>query len=183
MGRKKAAKKWFDVYAPQSFDGAKIGEVLSGSPEDLINRTVEVTLGELTNDPSRQNVKLIFQITNVDGDRASARFIGHQVSRDYMRSLVKKNSSKVEVIEDVTTRDGTKFRVKACCFTLKKANTPQESAIRKTASEILRKRAEELDADQYVKQVVWGILALDIYREAKKVYPLRRVEIEKTKLL
>ena len=43
---------------------------------------------ELTGDFSKQYVKLKFQISEVAGDTATTRFIGHQVTSDYVRSMI-----------------------------------------------------------------------------------------------
>jgi len=43
------------------FGKANIGETVADVPEKLIGRVIEVTLGELTNDLSKQNIKLLLK--------------------------------------------------------------------------------------------------------------------------
>jgi len=40
-----------------------------------------------------------------------------------------------------------------------------------------------LDLSQFIQDVVLGKISLDIYKDAKEIYPLRRVEIRKTEIL
>ncbi|MCK7579727.1 MAG: hypothetical protein MZV65_31220 [Chromatiales bacterium] len=54
------------------------------------------TLGEITNDYAKQHVKMSFKIATVTGDAAYTEFVGHEVTRDYLRSLVKRRSSRVD---------------------------------------------------------------------------------------
>jgi len=72
------------------FGKANIGETIADEPEKLIGRNIEVTLGELTNDLSKQNTKLILKVESVGGDSAYTKYMGHQLTQDYLRSLVKR---------------------------------------------------------------------------------------------
>jgi small subunit ribosomal protein S3Ae len=185
--RKKAegwkAKKWFDVTAPDMFGRISIGSTPADEPSKLVGRVLDTTLGEITNDLSKQNVKMHFKIDNISDETAITKFIGHEMTRDYLRSLVKRRTSLVELNVLTTTKDGYKLRVKPMSFTVKRARSSQIKAIRDVMSDIVRIRANELNFDKFMHEVVLGKLALDIYKESKHIYPLRRVEIGKTKLL
>jgi small subunit ribosomal protein S3Ae len=185
--RKKAegwkAKKWFDVTTPDMFGRINIGSTPADEPSKLVGRVVDTTLGEITNDLSKQNVKMHFKINNISDDTAITKFIGHEMTRDYLRSLVKRRTSLVELNVLTTTKDGYKIRVKPMSFTVKRARSSQIKAIRDIMNDVVRIRANELNFDQFMHEVVLGKLALDIYKESKHIYPLRRVEIGKTKIL
>ncbi len=64
--------------------------------EKVYGRTIEVTLGELTSDAGANNTKLTFKITDVGSDSAYTEFVKHELTRDYLRSLVRRGASKVE---------------------------------------------------------------------------------------
>ena len=64
---------------------------------------MDTTLGELTNDMGKQNVKMHFKIDEVSGESAHTKFTGHELTRDYLRSLVKGrqvSSSQVSLYAD-----------------------------------------------------------------------------------
>lgn len=176
------AKQWYNVVAPDMFGKNNIGETIAEEPEKLIGRVVEITLGELTNDLSKQNTKLILKIDRVGGDTAYTKFIGHQLTQDYLRSLVKRQTSAVETNVSVTTKDGYTVKVKPSCFTIKRARANQVKAIRQIMNRVIEAKAKELDLPQFIQEVVTGKLSASIYHDVKPVYPLRRVEVRKTEI-
>jgi small subunit ribosomal protein S3Ae len=113
------AKQWYNLVAPEMFGKANIGETVADVPEKLIGRVIEVTLGELTNDLSKQNIKLILKVDSVGGDSAYTKFTGHQLTQDYLRSLIKRSTSNIETNVSVLTKDGYTVRVKPSCYNIK----------------------------------------------------------------
>jgi SSU ribosomal protein S3AE len=136
-----ALKKWFSVYAPPYLGGVFLAEVPASEPQKLLMRTLEVSLYDITKDISHLPVKLKFQIHRVDGLRASTRFKGLELTRDYIRSLVRRGTSKVAAITEVRTRDGWVMRVTALAVTTHRIGTAQKSAMRKRMIETLTKKA------------------------------------------
>ncbi len=176
------AKQWYNLVAPEMFGKTNIGETVAEEPEKLIGRVVEITLGELTNDLSKQNTKLILKIDRVGGDSAYTKFMGHQLTQDYLRSLVKRQTSAIETNISVTTKDGYTIRVKPSCFTIKRARANQVKAIRQVMNNVIEAKAKELDMPQFVQEVITGKLSASIYHDVKPIYPLRRVEVRKTEI-
>lgn len=177
------SKTWYTVIAPSYFGNVELGAIPADEPEKLIGRVVESTLYEITGDFAHQYLKLYFQITNVDGKTAHTTFKGHEYSRDYLRSLVRRRTTKVDGIFNVSTKDGYRFRVAVCAFTLSRIKTSQEQAIRKIMAKIIEEKSSALTMDQLVQEIVLGKIASDVYNEAKKIVPLRHVGIRKSKLL
>ncbi|KCZ71182.1 ribosomal protein S3AE [Candidatus Methanoperedens nitroreducens] len=176
------AKQWYNLVAPDMFGKANIGETVADAPEKLIGRVVEVTLGELTNDLSKQNIKLLLKVDHVGGDSAYTRFTGHQLTQDYLRSLVKRQTSSVETNVSVKTKDDYTLKVKPSCFTIKRARANQIKEIRQIMNNVIASRAKELDMAQFIQEVITGKLSANIYHDVKQVYPLRRVEVRKTEV-
>ncbi|MHC1570020.1 MAG: 30S ribosomal protein S3ae, partial [Candidatus Syntropharchaeales archaeon] len=89
-------KKWYQIVAPEMFGRTVIGETPADAPEKLIGRAMEVTVGEITNDYSKQNIKLRFRVEDVSGDTANTAFVGHQLTNDYIASLIKRQTSRID---------------------------------------------------------------------------------------
>ncbi len=176
-------KQWYNVIAPEMFGHTSIGETPANEPENLIGKVMDTTLGDMTDDWSKKNTKLLFKIHEVDGNEAHTRFIGHEMARDYMRSLIKRRTSKIDANILATTLNGYKVRVKPSCFTVRRARRTQIETIRKTMHDIVTSRAKELDFAAFIQEIVLGKIASDIYKAAKDVYPLRRVEVKKTEVV
>jgi len=176
-------KDWYTIVSPSYFGGVELGAIPSEGPEKLMGRVVDSTLYDITEDFSHQYLKMYFQVTGVEGRRANTIFKGHEYSRDYLRSLVRRRTTRVDRILDVTAKDGYKLRLAVSAFTLARIKTSQEQVIRALMKRIVEEKARELTFDQFVQEAVLGKLASDIYNEAKKVSPLRHMGIRKSKLI
>ncbi len=176
-------KMWFRVFTPPAFGLKEIAYVPANSPKHLLNRTLEVSLFELTGDFNQQHIKLKFQIKHVEGDKAYTQFKGQELTRDYIRSIVRRGTSKVEGFFDVYTKDGALLRVAGLAITLRRAKVSQKKAIRKIMKEIIEKKAQELTFDEFIRESVLGGIAKEIFEKARKIYPLSKAEIEKIKVL
>ena len=177
------AKAWYQVLAPAEFNRANIGETLADDPAKLMGRIMESTLGDITGDWAKQNTKMIFRIDEIGGNNAYTSFIGHEMTKDYMRSLVKRRTSKIGANIVVTTKDGCKLRVKPLIFTVKRARTSQIESIRKIMVDVIVKKSKELSFNDYVTEIVNGKVAAEVYKATKNIYPLRRVEVAKSEVI
>jgi small subunit ribosomal protein S3Ae len=176
-------KDWYAVKSPSYFGGVELGTLPSDEPSKLHGRVVDATLYDITNDFAHQYLKMYFQVTDLDGKTAQTIFKGHEYSRDYLRSLVRRRTTRIDSLLNVTTKDGYQLRVAVSAFTLARIKTSQEQAIRAITKRIVEEKAVILAFDQFVQEVVLGKIASDIYNEAKKIAPLRHVGIRKSKLL
>ena len=175
-------KRWYTVMAPETFDRAELGETPADEPEQVYDRTVETTLGELQDDPSENNTKLTFQVNDVGSDAAYTEFVQHELTRDYLRSLTRRGTSKVDAFVTLLTTDDYRLQVQPVAYTTKSADRSQEQAIRETMVELVEEAAAERTFEGLIESIVEGRLSSAIYNEAKTIYPLRRVEVQKTRL-
>ena len=175
-------KKWYTVVSPPYFGGVELGDVPADDPSKLIGRIVDGTLYDITNDFAHQYLKMYFRVEDVEGKTARTVFKGHEYSRDYLRSLVRRRTTRVDGIFNVTTKDDYGLMLAVSVFTLSRIKTSQEQEIRTIMSEIVKEKASSLTFDQFVQELVLGKIASDIYNEAKRISPLRHVGVRKSKL-
>ncbi len=176
-------KDWYSIVAPPYFGGTELGSVPSDTPDGLVGRVVDATLYDLTNDFAHQYLKMFFQVSEIDGKTAKTIFKGHEYSRDYLRSLVRRRTTRIDIILTITTKDEYKVRIAVSAFTLTRIRTTQEHAVRALMRRIVEEKAKTLTFDQFIQEVVLGKIASDVYNDAKKVAPLRHVGIRKSKLV
>ena len=176
-------KSWYTIKTPLMFEEKEIGETPAKDPELLIGRGVEVTMRELTGDFSKQYIKLRFEIDKVAGDVASTKFTGHKTTTDYVRSMIRRGTSRIDAPVIVTTQDDRKLKLHVLAVTTRRAKSSQQKYMRETINELVTKVASEKTFDELVENSVNGRLASEIYHKAKKIYPLKRVEIIKSKVL
>lgn len=183
VSRRRQTKRWYTVVAPEQFDRVPIGKTPADEPETVPGRTLETTLGELTNNASENTTKLTFKITDVGSDSAYSEFIKHELTRDYVRSLVRRGASKIDATIIVRTTDDHRVKVQPVAFSTKKANHSQERAIRARMVEMVQDAAADRTYEAFMDGIVHGRLSSAIYADTKTIYPLRRVEIQKAELL
>ena len=176
-------KSWYTIKTPVNFEDKEIGETPAKDPELLIGRGVEVTMRELTGDFSKQYIKLRFEIDNVAGNVANTKFTGHKTTTDYVRSMIRRGTSRIDASAVVTTKDDRKIKLQVLAVTIRRAKSSQQKYMRSVIEDLLRETAAEKSFDDLVKVCVNGKLASEIYHNAKKIYPLKRVEIIKSKVI
>jgi len=177
-------KRWITVNAPESFNVVPIAYVPITDDENAIGRVLEVTLYDiLKGDPSQHQYKMYFQIDKVDGDKASTIFKRFEYSKEFLRSLVRRGSSKINFIIDIKTKDGYIFRVKVIALTHRQLNTSRKHALRLIAKDVINKTVPGMTVDQFVQATCYSKINSDIMAAFKKVIKVRHVGLEKVKLI
>ncbi|MEM3584683.1 MAG: 30S ribosomal protein S3ae, partial [Nitrososphaerales archaeon] len=156
-------KKWLMVEAPQSFGGMVLASIPTTDPDKAVGRVLETTLFDLLKQDIQQyTIKLYFQIVKVEGDRALTILKSQEYSRDYLRSLIRRGSSMVNMIKDYITKDGFKVRVYFVAFTQFRINSSRKRGIREAADKVISEKAKNMTYDQFSQEVVYGKMATDI---------------------
>ena len=177
-------KRWVTAYAPDSFNNVPIAYVPITDDENAAGRVLEVTLYDiLKGDPSQHQYKIYFQINKVEGDKASTIFKRYEYSKEFLRSLVRRGSSKINFIIDIKTKDGYIFRIKLLALTHRQLNTSRQHALRLIARDVINKTIPEMTIDQFVQATCYSKINSDIMAAFKKVIRVRHVGLEKVKLI
>jgi small subunit ribosomal protein S3Ae len=177
------AKNWYNVLAPASFDNATIAETLTDDPMKLTDRVTEISMQDLTNDFRKSHIKLYFKVNQVEDNNAKTEFIGHTLTSDYLRRMVRRRRSKIDAVYETRTRDGARIRVKPFATTDRRIQNSQKKIIRLTMRKTIVTKAKAMTLSEFVKYIIDGKLGSDIYKSCKTVYPVRRIEIYKTQVL
>ena len=177
-------KRWVNVNAPDSFNNVPIAYVPITDDENASGRVIEITLFDiLKGDPSQHQYKLYFQINKVDGENASTIFKRFEYSKEFLRSLVRRGSSKINFIIDIKTKDGYVFRMKIIALTHRPLNTSRKHALRIIARDVINKTVPEMTIDQFVQATVYSKINSDLMAAFKRVIKVRHVGLEKVKLI
>ena len=177
-------KRWVTVNAPDSFNNVPIAYVPITDDENAAGRVIEITLFDiLKGDPSQHQYKLYFQMNKVDGEIATTIFKRFEYSKEFLRSLVRRGSSKINFTIDVKTKDGYVFRVKVIALTHRPLNTSRQHALRIIARDVINKTVPEMTIDQFVQATCYSKINSDIMAAFKRVIKVRHVGLEKVKLI
>ena len=177
-------KRWVTVYAPDSFNNVPIGYVPITDDKNTLGRVLEVTLYDiLKGDPSQHQYKIYFQISKVEGDKALTIFKRYEYSKEFLRSLVRRGSSKINFVVDIKTKDGYVFRVKVLALTHRQLNTSRQHALRLIARDVINNTIPSMNIEQFVQATCYSKINSDIMAAFKKVIRVRHVGLEKVKLI
>ncbi len=177
-------KKWVTVSAPDSFNNVPIAYVPITDDENALGRVLEVTLYDiLKGDPSQHQYKMYFQINKVEGDKATTIFKRYEYSKEFLRSLIRRGSSRINFIIDIKTKDGFVFRIKVLALTHRQLNTSRKHALRLIARDVINNTIPQMTVDQFVQATCYSKINSDIMAAFKKVIRVRHVGLEKVKLI
>ena len=177
-------KKWVTVLAPDAFNNIPIAYIPVTSDETAKGRVLEVTLFEiLKGDPSQHQYKLFFQVDKVNQEKATTIFKRYEYAKEFLRSLIRRGSSRINFILDAETKDGYIFRIKMLALSHRELNTSRKHALRLIAKQVLEKTVPNMTIEQFVQAACYGKINSDIMAAAKRVIRLRHVGLEKVKLI
>ena len=176
-------KEWYDVYSPPYFGERIVAGIPCETPAALLGRVVETTLYDITDDFAHQSIKLYFLVVNTKDHRAETILKSHEYATDYLRSLVRRGSTRMDGIFNATTKDQFSMRISIVAFTRDRIKASQEHGVRRLMRQIVEEKASALNYEQLSQEIVLGKLGSDIYNLAKKIAPLRHVGVRKSKVV
>jgi small subunit ribosomal protein S3Ae len=180
------SKVTYKVRAPGLFQHAELGETVATEPEQVVGRTLEVTVPELAGsaDPGKTHVKLRFQVERVSGDGvAEARFIGHDLTSDYVRRLARRKRSKIDLALAVTTKDGVQVILKPVAVGEQRLQARLRAELRHRIVQVLTDEAKLRTAPEFVREMLQGDLSKVLAHGVKTLYPLKKIEIRRSEVL
>lgn len=177
-------KSWFEVIAPNYIIEKSLGETPASDPEKLYGRVIEMAKLGVADDLYYDiNLKLRFKITNVEGNVCRTEFVGHEVAKEQIRSQIRRNRSKIEAIQNVTTKDKAKLRVSSIVITPMRCGTSTQKIVRQTIFDIITKASKKQNFDNFAKNIVNGTVSSEMKNAVNKIYPVVLVDIRKSKVL
>jgi len=177
-------KRWVSVFAPESFNNIPIAYVPITSDKTAVGRVVEVTLFDiLKGDPSQHQYKLFFQIDKVTEEKATTVFKRYEYAKEFLRSLIRRGSSRINFVIDTKTKDGYVFRIKILTLSHRELNTSRKRALRLEAKKQIERIVPQMTIDEFVQAACYGKINSDIMAATKKIIRVRHVGLEKVKLL
>jgi len=177
------SKVWYTIIAPETFSSKELGMTPANEPDKVLGRIAEATLYDLTGNFKKMHVKLYFKINRIQGTNAFTRFIGHDMTTDYIRRMVRRRRSRIDSIFNVQTSDGYRMRVKVIAVPDKRIKSSIKSQIRKAIANFLTEKAREMTFSEYVKYILMEDSKRDLVHILKPIYPVRRIEIRKSEVL
>jgi small subunit ribosomal protein S3Ae len=177
------AKAWYNLLAPEMFNKQLLGETPSDTPDKLVGRVAEVTVQDLTGDFSKMHIKLLFQVSQIQGQDALTQFVGHDMTSDYIRRLTRRKRTRTDLTVEVTTKDNWHMRVKPMAITDRRIQSSKQRVIRAIMQKVIMDTAAKQSVGEFVKGIISGDLAKSVALGCKPIHPVSRVEVRKSEVL
>ena len=183
MAKKLKGKEWYVLVAPKLFKEKVIGETPVGDPKTLIGRKIDVNLIKLIDDLSKYYMKFYFRVKDVKENKAHTEFAGLECLTDYISRLIRYGIKRIDIIQDLTTKDGIKIRVKTIVITSKKMKKSVEISLKQFIKDKIKKEIESIKLDDLIKKIINDMLKNFMMKEGSKIYPIRAFEVRKIERL
>ncbi len=183
VATRRRKKKWFGIVAPASFKSKRIGETLANEPQELVGRSLRVSLMNILDDYRRQGVVIHFKVTSVNDDNGQCETTGYEIIRSHARRLVRKNTDKMMDSFVAKAKDGSSFRIKPVVVTRHRVSDAVVTSIRKKAAAYLSERIKELTPTEVFDAIIQTSLQKDLKKSLLSICPIGACDIRKLELV
>jgi ribosomal protein S3AE len=183
MTKKLKGKEWYVLLAPKLFKEKEIGETPVGDAKSLMGRKVDVYLINLIDDLSKYYIKFYFKVNEIKENKAYTEFAGFECLKDYISRMIRYGIKRIDMVQDLTTSDKVKLRVKTITITSKKMKRNVEIELKKFVEEKTKKLIETNTLNEFIEKAINDTLKNSVLNEGSKIYPVRVFEIRKVERL
>ena len=176
-------KKWFRLVAPESFDNEEIGYTLGEKPANILNRTINISLDNISGNRRMRYLSFIFKVKNIDKDNAVTVLEGHKADNSFINRLARRRKSKIDLVADVSMKDGKKARFSVAGLFDAKEEREKEKIIRKAIFEEIREEASKMTFDSFLKYMLLENGLEASAKKCAKSTSLRRIELLKSRIM
>jgi small subunit ribosomal protein S3Ae len=173
-------KNWYTIVAPDYFSGKELSMGVGSTPESMIGRKIEIPVSDLNGNFKKANARMIFQVTSCQGNRCETEFMGHTLSDDYIRRMVRRRKERIDIVKSFTTQTHDNVTVKLVIVTDGKLTGSKKVEIRNAVEEELTNKISAMSYGDFAKYVINDDIYSDIVNATKDIYPVRKIEIRKS---
>ena len=174
---KEVKKKWMNIFAPEMFGKAYLGETLVADASEMKGKTIVTNLMDLTKSIKQQNINIRFKVNEIKDNDAFTEVVEYQMNPSSIRRLVRRNIAKLDDSFIVTTSDSKYVRVKPLVITRTEAKDSVTRVMWKETRNVIIKEASSRTYEAFVKDVVAGKIQTSLSQRLNKIYPVRIVAI------
>ena len=174
---KKKKKKWVTIYASSEFNNIDIGETLVVEQNEVLGKTLEVNLADLTNDIKKQNILLTFAANKIQDQKVVCDIIGYELSPSYVKMVIKRARSKIEDSFLCSTKDDVKVRLKPVILTRSKAKGSILTLLRHKSRDYFVNNVKKQTYNEILADIMSHNLQKGLKEELKKIYPVSLTEL------
>ena len=181
--RKKASKiktkrkTWHAIIAPVIFGKKQIGELYLSSLDKALGRSLKVNLRDLTGSIRDQNAYIQFKISKEESSSLYTKPIGFQLTSAYVKRMVRKRKSKIDISHVIKSKEGKDFTIKYIILTRGKVSKGILTAIGKSARELVSSETGKKSSNGLFDEIINYSLQKGMKKKLSKIYPIGVFEV------
>jgi ribosomal protein S3AE len=176
-------KKWYDISADPTFDEKKIGETVAILPKNLVGRNIKKGLNELTGNIRDSSFEVTFKVNKVTGAKADTIISKFEAKTGFLRRMIRRQKSKIEPVFFVTTKDGSKLKIKVMAITGSKFTTPLRTQVRKAIIDFFNEEVSAKTTKENWNDIIFQHLSERCKAKLTKLGYINKVMIIKVTLV
>ena len=157
--------------------------MVSSEEDNLKDRIIKRSLMELGMNQNSQMAmftNMLFRVTEVKGNNAHTKLIGHEIAPSYIKTFARRDKSLIHEVVDVKTKDSENVRLKVIAVTGARVSENTRRNIRKALVEEIKKNSEALTFDELFQELLYGRFSSKLFTRLKQITQMRRVEVRKS---
>lgn len=175
-------KTWYAVLAPKFLGEVEVAKTPASDEATLLNRVIILPLKEVSHDIAHIYTNIKLRVFEIKGKTAFTKFIGHEVSREYLSTLVRRHRDALHVVYPVKSRDGVEFTIKVLLVTAVPCSNAQKTSLRNALKKELEAKVAATDFGKFIQEALYGRLGAELSHKLRRIAPIRRIEVKKTQL-
>ncbi len=176
-------KTWYTIVAPSFLGEKEIALSPAADAALMIGRKVEVPVSDFTGNFRKSSTMVIFKVKECVGKRCTTEFIGHKVSDDTIRRMVRRRKERIDIIMPSKTKDGYRLVIKIVLVSDSKLTANKRSEVRSKIIGFINEKCSSMALPELAQYIIGDNVYNDIVDTLKDVYPIKKIEIRKSEVL
>lgn len=171
-------KIWVELYSPEQFGNAYIGETHVFEAPEVAGKHVTVNLMVLTNDPKRQFAEMKFEVTGVQDGRGITKPKAYLMTASAVKRLMRRRNDKISDSMLFVTADAKIVRIKY--FLISKAPTSGSirADLRNETRDLFAATIRKISFETLLQDVVSYKFQSFVRDSISKLFPIQSCDIK-----
>jgi len=176
-------KKWLDLIAPKSFGSRVIGQTYVYESSTMKDKSMQVNLMSLTNDPKKQNTKVGLVVDEVKEDKAYTSIVSYKLVPASIKRLARRDRNKIDSSFVCKTKDDKIIRIKPLIITRAKTKGSSLRGLSNQVEISLRSLVKKTNYEGVIDALIYKKFQKELKNKLKNIYPLRVCDIREMSLV
>jgi len=175
----KMKKKWFMVLAPEIYKNTEIAEITAFEPQNLVGRSVQVSLMKITGIPKDQHKKVVFKIKDTQGEKALTEPWKLLLQEGFIQRASRRFKERILTILKIKAKDGKTVKLKLVTLVVSKLPRAVKTDLAKKIEASTREKVSKLPSSDLFAPMALDKLSMELKKEIKTIYPVNRIVVWK----